>query len=89
MPLLEGSIRDKAVSVSSGFGSVESSSFESWSKTSTYPLFAIHGVGTIVIAYVYVQVVIGTVNHEYFVVRIFSDSLAYAKIKCTKIHAQY
>ena len=27
-----------------------------------------------------------TVNREYF---IFSDSLAYAKIKCVKIHAQY
>ena len=27
-----------------------------------------------------------TVNREYFVVKIFSDSLAYAKIKHTKIH---
>ena len=32
---------------------------------------------------------INTVNCEYFVVRIFLDSLAYAKIKRTKIHAQY
>ena len=30
-----------------------------------------------------------TVNREYFVVKIFSDSLAYAKIKRTKIYAQY
>ena len=30
-----------------------------------------------------------TVNREYFDVKIFSDSLACAKIKCTKIHAQY
>ena len=29
-----------------------------------------------------------TVNREYFVVKIFSDSLACAKIKRTKIHAQ-
>ena len=26
------------------------------------------------------------VNREYFVVKIFSDSLAYAKIKCVKIY---
>ena len=31
----------------------------------------------------------GYVNREYFVVKIFSDSLACAKIKCTKIHVQY
>ena len=30
-----------------------------------------------------------TVNREYFVVKIFSDSLACAKIKRAKIHAQY
>ena len=30
-----------------------------------------------------------TVNREYFVVKIFSDSLACTKIKRTKIHAQY
>ena len=30
-----------------------------------------------------------TVNREYFVVKIFSDSLAYAKINRAKIHAQY
>ena len=30
-----------------------------------------------------------TINREYFVVKIFSDSLACAKIKRTKIHAQY
>ena len=30
-----------------------------------------------------------TVNHEYFVVKIFSDSLACAKIKRMKMHAQY
>ena len=30
-----------------------------------------------------------TVICEYFVVKIFSDSLACAKIKCTKIHMQY
>ena len=29
------------------------------------------------------------VNREYLVVKIFSDSLACAKIKCTKIHMQY
>ena len=31
----------------------------------------------------------GTITREYFVVKIFSDSLACAKIKCTKIHTQY
>ena len=30
-----------------------------------------------------------TVNHEYFVVKIFSDNLAYAKIKHVKIYAHY
>ena len=30
-----------------------------------------------------------TVNCKYFVVKIFSDSLACAKIKRMKIHAQY
>ena len=30
-----------------------------------------------------------TVNREYFVVKIFSDSLVCTKIKHTKIHAQY
>ena len=30
-----------------------------------------------------------TVNREYFVVKIFSDSLACAKIKRTKMHTQY
>ena len=30
-----------------------------------------------------------TVNHKYFVVKLFLDSLGCAKIKCTKIHAQY
>ena len=30
-----------------------------------------------------------TVNHEYFVVKLFSDSLACAKIKRMKIHVQY
>ena len=30
-----------------------------------------------------------TVNREYFVVKIFSDSLACAKMQRTKIHAQY
>ena len=30
-----------------------------------------------------------TVNREYFVVKIFSDSQACAKIERTKIHAQY
>ena len=29
-----------------------------------------------------------TVNREYFIVKIFSDSLAYAKIKRAKIYAQ-
>ena len=29
-----------------------------------------------------------TVNPEYFVVKIFSDSLAYVKVKCAKIYAQ-
>ena len=32
---------------------------------------------------------IATVNREYFVVKIFSDNLACAKIKRTKIHTQY
>ena len=30
-----------------------------------------------------------TINREYFVVKIFSDSLACAKITRTKIHTQY
>ena len=30
-----------------------------------------------------------TVNREYFAVKIFSDSLAYAKIKCAKTYAHY
>ena len=30
----------------------------------------------------------GYVNCEYFIVKIFSDSLACAKIKCMKIHVQ-
>ena len=29
---------------------------------------------------------LNTINREYFIVKIFSDSLACAKIKCTKIH---
>ena len=35
------------------------------------------------------SVSICTINCEYFIVEMFSDSLACAKIKCTKIHAQY
>ena len=31
-------------------------------------------------------IVLATVNHEYFIVKIFSDSLAYAKIKHTKTY---
>ena len=34
-------------------------------------------------------IITGTINREYLVVKIFSDSLAYAKLKCTKIHMQY
>ena len=30
-----------------------------------------------------------TVNHKYFIVKIFSDSLACANIKRAKIHTQY
>ena len=30
-----------------------------------------------------------TVNREYFIVKIFSDSLAFAKIKRTEMHTQY
>ena len=33
--------------------------------------------------------VTGTINREQLVVKIFSDSLACAKLKCTKIHMQY
>ena len=40
--------------------------------------------------YIHQRSIYVTVNHEYFVVRIFSDSLAYAKIKCAnfKMYAQ-
>ena len=33
--------------------------------------------------YMYMQ---HTINHEYFIIKIFSDSLAYAKIQRTKMH---
>ena len=32
---------------------------------------------------------LSTVNREYFVIKIFSDTLTFAKIKRTKMHAQY
>ena len=32
----------------------------------------------------YTQLLFFTINHEYFIVKIVSDGLAYAKIKCSK-----
>ena len=43
----------------------------------------------IIIIIIRLQLGYYTVNHEYFVVKIFLDSLACVKIKRAKIHTQY